>query len=93
MRHTWIGQPLGAGVAGGGRGIDDLPIQDGEQLALVMKVDGLARVGEEDGMAIRAPQLHGLDGVVALGDGIRPVGFLLLVIERVDFLPQDRALE
>ena len=93
MRDTGIGQPFGAGVAGGGYGIDDLPVQDGKQLALVMKVDRLARVGEEDGMAIRAARLHGPNGVVALRDGIRPVGFLLLVIERVDFLPQNRALE
>ena len=92
MRDTGIGQPFGAWILSGGCGIDDLPVQDGKQLALVMEVDGLARVGEEDGMAVCAARLHGLDGVVALGDGIRPVG-RVRVVERVNLLPQNRALE
>src|ERR1041385_2927166 len=43
-------------------------------------------------MAIRAARLHWLDGVVALGDGIRTIGFLFF-IDCIDLLSQDRAIE
>ena len=38
-----------------------------EELAFVVEVDGLARMGEEDCVAVRALRLEDLNGVVALG--------------------------
>ena len=49
------------------------------RVALVVVGDRLARVGEEDGVAVGAPRLQAADGEVLLGDGVRRAGALDLL--------------
>src|SRR4029453_4148880 len=62
------------------------------RIALVVILNRLARVHEEDRVAIRAPGLEMLDRVASLQDAVwvdRVIGVVLSVY----FLPQDRALQ
>ena len=68
---------------------------------LVVVADRLARVGEEDGVAVITPSLQGANGEVLLGDGVGRAGALDLVrrgawmlgVVGIDLLAQHRALE
>ena len=49
------------------------------RVALVVVADRLARMGEEDGVAVAAPRLQRPDGEVLLGDGVGRAGALDLL--------------
>ena len=71
------------------------------RVALVVVADRLARVGEEDGVAVGAPGLQGADREVLFGDGVGCAGALDLLgrgagpisVVGIDLLAQHRALE
>ena len=63
-----------------------------EELALVLEVDGFPRMSEAHRVAVRPLRLQQLDGIVALGSGIRAV-FFVRAIHGVNFLAQDRTFE
>ena len=57
-----------------------------------MEIDRLARMREKDPELVGALRLQHLDRVIALGNGVGPVGGVAIV-ESVDFLAQNRAAQ